>query len=273
MNRDEIRDGLNKLQPSIPWAHHFDLGHGIVTVTPDAENFYRKAVRLNALAELLPSILRLAMQRDSFEGLRCLDLGSAEGAHSIFMAEAGAAEGLGLEGRHLYVDRATFVARVKGVTNVAFRQADIRTLDMATIGSYDLVLCSGILHHLDKDAFLKTTQLLHDLTGDSLILFTHVSSEWVSDKFRLQPTDPIAGKYHGSLFREHKAESTQAERLAKVRASLDNEHFFWAREESLVERFVDVGFKTIIKVYEPAFVLTHMERVYRGIWVLRRKTP
>lgn len=38
-----IKAELAKLQPAIPWAHHFDL-HGVETVTREEnEQFYKKA--------------------------------------------------------------------------------------------------------------------------------------------------------------------------------------------------------------------------------------
>jgi len=273
MTAEEIREGLARLKPSVNWAHHFDLGHGIETVSPEAGRFYRKAVGLNELGALFPAVLRGYMGRSSFEGMRCLDLGSAEGAHSIMIAENGAQEVVGLDGRQLYVDRAAFIAKAKGLANVQFRIADVRTLNSTELGQYDFVLCSGLLHHLNKEAFLDFTQSLFDLTGDTLMLYTHVSSEWVVERFKLKATEQIDGKYSGSLFQEHKEDSTPEQRVAQVRASLDNLYSFWATEDSLIRRFVDLGFKSIIKLYEPVFQKTYIERVFRGIWILRRQAP
>ncbi len=273
MSEAEIKAGLAKLDPKTPWAHHFDLGHGIETVLPEVGQFYRKAIGLKEFGELFPAVLRGYMGgRQSFEGLRCLDLGAAEGIHSIGMAQRGAKEVVGIEGRQLYVDRASFIAKAKGLDNVRFQLGDVRKLP-PSLGQFDFVLCSGLLHHLDRDAFIPFTKSLFDLTGDTLLLYTHVSSEWVDKKFKLKPTDPVAGVYSGSLFQEHAEDSSQAERTKQVRASLDNVYSFWAREDALMQRFVEVGFKSIVKLYEPAFVKTYTERVFRGIWVLRRNAP
>ncbi len=272
MSKAEIQSGLASLQPDIPWAHHFDLGHGIETVNPEVGHFYRKAMGLKAFADLFPSVLRGIMGRDDFRGLSCLDLGAAEGCHSIKMAQEGAERVLGLEGRQLYVDRASFAARALGLSNVAFDVADVRKLAVSETGQFDFVLCSGLLHHLDRDAFLDFTQFLHDVTADTLLLYTHVSSAWVNKKFQLQPAEPIEGGYTGSLFREHKDEATADQREKRVRASLDNTFSFWATEPSLMQRFSDVGFQTIVKLYKPAFALTYEERVFRGVWVLRRSS-
>lgn len=271
MTPEAIRAGLARLQPATPWAHHFDLGNGIETVSPEVGQFYRKAMGLKAFGALFPSVLRGFMQRPDFKGMRCLDLGSAEGIHSITMAEGGAASVLGLEGRSLYVDRARFIAEAKGLSNVEFRQADVRELDKGKLGQFDFVLCSGLLHHLNREVFMSFTQSLFDLTADTLLLYTHVSSEWVVKKFKLQPADPVDGKFDGAHFREHADDATETQRTAQVRASLDNTFSFWATEPALMQRFHDLGFKTIVKLYEPAFAITFQERVFRGVWVLRRE--
>ena len=266
-----IRERLAQLQPEIPWAHHIDLGHGIETVSPEAGHFHRKAMGLKAFGNLFPSVLRGFMGRQDFAGLRALDIGSAEGMHSIAIAEGGAASVLGLEGRELYVERARLAAEARGLGNVEFRQQDVRQIDCKGLGRFDFVLCSGLLHHLNQEVFESFTQALYDLTGDTLLLYTHVSSPWVVKKFELKPAEPVAGRYEGSLFREHADDATDEQRTRQVRASLDNTFSFWATEASLMQRFHDLGFRTIVKLYEPAFALTFQERVFRGVWVLRRQ--
>ncbi len=87
----------------------------------------------------------------------------------------------------------------------------------------------------------------------------------------LQPAEPVGGRFEGSSFREHTDNASEAERTAQVRASLDNTFSFWATEPSLMQRFAELGFKTIVKLYQPSFAQTWKERVFRGIWVLRRE--
>lgn len=273
MTPDEIRKGLAALQPETEWAHCFDLGDGIETVSPAAEKIYRKAAGFKAFADMFPTVLRGYMGRQSFDGMRCLDIGSAEGLHSITMAEGGAREVIGLDGRQLYVDRANFIAQAKGLDNVRFEVADVRTMDKPRLGQFDFVLCSGLLHHLNKEAFLDFTQDVADLTADTLLLYTHVYSDLVEGRFKLKPTDPVEGGYAGVLFREHEEKTTPEQRMANVRASLDNTYSFWAREEYLVKRLVDVGFKSIVKLYEPVFQMSFPERVFRGIWIARKTAP
>lgn len=271
MTDAEITSRLSELEPGIPWANHYVLGSGIETVTAEAGHFYGKAMGLKAFTDLLPGILRKHMGIDSFAGLRCLDIGSAEGLHAMFMGEQGAREVIGLEGRQLYVDRSNFIAEAKGLDNVRFLQNDVRTLDPAAFGQFDFVLCSGLLHHLNGEAFVHFTQAMADVTGDTLVLYTHTATDWAVNHFKLTESARVANRYDGFLFREHKDEATPEQRTRQVRASLDNTYSFWARESSLVRRLVEVGYKSILKVYEPVFTQTFNEREFRALWVLSKK--
>ncbi|WP_219884535.1 class I SAM-dependent methyltransferase [Merismopedia glauca] len=250
INHDEIRQGLMKLEPSIPWAHYFNFGHGIETVTPESEQFYNKAIGLGKLADLLVETIPLNCRRGTLKGLRMLDLASAEGAHSIQLAKEGA-EVLGVEGRQLYVDRAKFAAQVLGVEKASFQQGDVRQVNPLAIGTFEFVLFSGILHHLGQNDFEEMIETLASLTEDTLLLYTHVSTPESIERFRLQGPVKTANGYEGYLFREHKDNASEQERYQKVRASLDNTFSFWATEKSLIEAVNKAGFKCISKLLQP----------------------
>jgi SAM-dependent methyltransferase len=268
---EEIRHGLAKLRPDIPWANHYDLGFGIETVTPDAGRFYGKAKGLNEFSAILPKLVQNYMHRPAFEGMRCLDLGSAEGLHGILMGTNGASEVIGIDGRELYVERARFIAGLKGLSNVTFRQADVRALDVKQLGTFDFVLCSGLLHHLNPEAFEGFTRDLFLLSGDTLLLYVHVATEKTIPEFKLRPHTFGDGKYHGALFQEHAEKASTQQRLDQVRASLDNTFSFWPFEETLVERMIEVGFRHVAKVYQPSFVGAVRKRMFRGLWIARRR--
>jgi hypothetical protein len=247
---EEIRQGISQLDPNIPWAHYFDFGHGIETVTPADEKFYKKAIGLGKLADLLLEVVPLNCRRGTLQGLRMLDLASAEGAHSIKLAMAGA-EVLGVEGRQLYVDRAKFAAKVLGVETVSFQQGDVRQVNRSAIGTFEFILFSGILHHLGQNDFEGMIKTLADLTEDSLFIYTHVSTPESIENFHLQGPAATASGYEGYLFREHKDNASEKERYEKVRASLDNTFSFWVTEQSLVKAMTAAGFKCISKILHP----------------------
>ena len=269
LTASDIKAGLQSLEPDIPWAHHFDLGHGIETVTPAEEKFYKKAVGLKKLAELLIDLLPRHLRRGSLDGLRMLDLASAEGGHSIALAQAGA-NVLGVEGRQLYVDRATFVAKTLGVSTARFQQGDVRKLTADQTGTFEFVLLSGILHHLGRPDFEEMLTTLSSLVEDTLFIYTHVSTPASIKRFNLQgPVKTDKSGYEGYLFREHKDNASEEQRKRKVRASLDNTFSFWATEQCLVEALQSVGFTCISKLLHP-HLFGWEEASYRVMLIARK---
>jgi cyclopropane fatty-acyl-phospholipid synthase-like methyltransferase len=183
--------------------------------------------------------------------LRVLDLACAEGAHAIELAQAGAREVVGIEGRQLYVDRARFVARSFGLENVRFEQGDVRAVSPDTIGRFDLVLFLGILHHLSSDDFLPMLERLCAVTTDTVVIYTHTSEGGADSKFRLSEEREIAPGLRGKLYREHPDDATAEERERRIRNSIDNTFSFWAREASLLGGLKRAGFRHVSKLMHP----------------------
>ncbi|MGB3299859.1 MAG: class I SAM-dependent methyltransferase [Phormidesmis sp.] len=269
MSPETIRQALARLEPSIPWSHHFDLGHGIETVSPEEEKFYNKAIGLGKLGELLTEVLPLHCRSGELKDLSVLDLASAEGVHSIRLAQAGA-QVVGVEGRQIYVDRATFAAKALGVENVSFRQGDVRTVGPSEIGTFECVIFSGILHHLGQSSFEGMLQTLASLSTDTVFLYTHVSTPASIKSFRLEGPVKTESGYEGYLYREHKDGAASQEKYRKVRASLDNTFSFWATEESLVNGLVKAGFRCVSKLLKPHLFSSPEKAAFRLLLIARK---
>ncbi len=249
MLAEDIQRRLQDLSPEIPWAHLFEFAPGIVSVTTKSEQFYKKAVGLRRIGDLLLDISRSEVRGHTLAGKRVLDLGCGEGGHSIQFARSGASV-LGIEGRSLYLARARFAAEATGTANVRFEQGDVRRLP-SDIEPFDVVLASGILHHLGIDDFDDMAETLGRQTSDLLLIYLHISTDLSVTNHRLQgPVKTRRGR-EGHLFREHQDNATLQEKVQQVRASLDNTFSFWPREESLIEALRSVGFHLILKVMAP----------------------
>src|SRR5262249_26794973 len=82
---------------------------------------------------------------------RVLELGALEGGHTFMLATTpGVREIIAIEGRAENIEKAEFIRRVKGIENVRFIQADIRTLDLSRFANIDAIFCSGVLYHLPE---------------------------------------------------------------------------------------------------------------------------
>jgi len=251
MSADQVKSRLQELQPEIPWAHHYNLA-GVDTISEAAdEKFYKKAVGLKKIGEVATMLFQRHANRTEFNNARILDVACAEGQHAIRFAQGGAREVVGVEGRPLYVARASFAAEALGINNARFQQGDVRKMKVSELGQFDLVLASGILHHLGADDFSGFIKSLGELTKDMLVLYTHISNPDSIERFRLTASKPVGDNYAGYLFREHKDNATEEQKATKVRASLDNTFSFWAEEDSLIRALKDAGFSTISAVLEP----------------------
>lgn len=249
MTPAEIKDRLNTLSPETPWAHLFEFAPGVFSVTEQNEQFFKKATGLKRVGEVLLQIAEMQVRGHSLAGKRVLDLACGEGGHSIQFAQKGATV-LGVEGRKLYIDRARFAAQAMGQSQVEFVQGDVRKLD-PQLGKFDVVVFSGILHHLGIDDFDGMITELGRLTEDMLLIYTHVGSDLAVKNHRLQGPQKTARGREGFLFREHKDNATAEQREQQVRASLDNTFSFWAREEALIDALRSAGFPLILKVLTP----------------------
>lgn len=250
MDKAIVEGRLKELSPEIPWAHLIELAPGRFSVTQAEEKFYKKATGLSLVGEVLMEIAEMQVQGHTLAGKRVLDLACGEGGHAIQFARRGA-KVLGVEGRKLYVDRARFAAEATGqAERIEIVQGDVRKLP-SDVGKFDIVVFSGILHHLGQQDFDGMVAELGRVTGDILMLYTHVSTELSIKNHRLQgPVKTAAGRT-GYLFREHDDKADAEQREKKVRASLDNTFSFWAEEPALVDAIRAAGFRLVLKAVSP----------------------
>lgn len=270
MTPAEISKHLDSLSPDTPWTHLFEFAPGVFSVTKENEKFYKKATGLKQVGDVLLKIAEMQVQGHTLAGKRVLDLACGEGAHAIQFAEKGA-DVVGVEGRKLYIDRARFAAEAMGQPQIQFTQGDVRKLDSG-MGKFDVVVLSGILHHLGADDFDDMIAELGRFTYDLLLIYTHVGSDLSVKNHRLKGPVKTARGNEGFLFREHKDNATAEQREQQVRASLDNTFSFWAREEVVVNALRSAGFPLILKVLTP-HPFGWENASYRPIFVAKKDRP
>lgn len=177
----------------------------------------------------------------NLSGLRVLDLGAGEGGLSLEFAAHGARV-VCVEGRQMNIAKAEFAASALGL-EIDFRCQDVRLLPEDEC--YELVLCFGLLYHLDARSAVRLVETIGRVTERLLVLDTH---------FSLAADDVVdlEGRlYRGHVVREYGEETTAEEKTALPWAALDNDTSFWLSKPSLLNLLARVGFNTVYEVSSP----------------------
>jgi SAM-dependent methyltransferase len=184
------------------------------------------------------------LARRPLAGLRVLDLACAHGAYSIELASRGA-EVLGIEGREDWLALAHRGKQEASLSNVEFVQDDVRNLSRERYGEFDIVLCLGILYHLDAPDVFDLVHQVAEVCRDFAIVETHIATApSLSREWR-------GRRYWGLSAHEHAADATREEKLKALGASLDNERSFWLTQASLCNVLRHVGFTSVYDCRNP----------------------
>src|SRR2546425_5545262 len=225
-------------------AHNIYLGHGIYTFDPTRPDFDSSIV---SYTRFLGRALQIAsdLTDQPLSDLRVLDLASLEGVYGIEFALHGA-QVVGIEIREANLQKANFAKEVLSLGNISFAQDDVRNLCIEKYGQFDVVLCIGILYHLDAPDVFHFVEKISEMCRHATIIDTHVGLNPNSSYYHK------GRKYYGWIFTEHETGSSQEAKAASVCASIDNEKSFWFTRSSLFNLLADVGFTSVYDCYNPA---------------------
>jgi tRNA (mo5U34)-methyltransferase len=151
------------------WHYEFDL-QGVKTpiFNPAHANRHRERVRyfFDPLVEVFDG---------SLKGKRVLDLGCNAGFWSLKAIEAGCDFVLGIDGRQMHIDQANLVfeANMVDEARYRFRTGNVFTDDFSGEGSFDIVLCLGLLYHVSKP--VELIERIAAVNTDVLLIDTEVS--------------------------------------------------------------------------------------------------
>jgi len=108
----------------------------------------------------------------SLVGKRVLDLGCNAGFWSLCAVESGCDFVLGIDGRLMHIDQANFVFRVNQVekSKYDFIEGNIFNLDLRQFGAFDVVLCLGLMYHINKHVNLLES--IDYINNDILVIDT-----------------------------------------------------------------------------------------------------
>lgn len=207
------------------------LGDGSYTRLPAPDSRLRRLLQLGADTVGKP-----------LNQCRVLDLACLEGHYAIEFALHGS-EVVGTEGRAVSVAKCEYAREALGLERARFVQDDVRNLSLEAYGSFDIVICSGLLYHLPAPDVVSLLQTLGKVTARVLLLDTFISLEGREsvevDGFTLR----------GHSYFEHDPDSNKSDKLW---ASLDNNSSFWVTETTLANLLIKAGFTSLADVILPA---------------------
>jgi tRNA (mo5U34)-methyltransferase len=138
-----------EIEALAPFHHTIDLPHGLSTFVPSHARQERDRTRMQTLiAHAWPRILEAC--GGTLAGKRVLDIACNCGGFSTYAAKAGAKYVLGIDIEPHYLKQANFIRETLDLQNLEFQQMSLDELDPEKHGVFDLVLCFGILYHLES---------------------------------------------------------------------------------------------------------------------------
>jgi tRNA (mo5U34)-methyltransferase len=179
MTNTEIRQRIAQFPR---WHYQFDLA-GELTPIFEPGHINRHQQRKAHFFQPLVSLCG-----GSLVGMRVLDLGCNAGYWALNSIWAGCSFVLGIDARPLHVEQADFVFEVNRIERDRYRflQGDILSLSKRDLGAFDLVLCLGLLYHVNRPVDLLL--LAESLNTDLLVIDTSLSLA-TDSSFRLVHED------------------------------------------------------------------------------------
>ena len=176
--------------------------------------------------------------------IRVLDLACLEGHYAIEFALHGA-EAVGIEIREANLEKAGFAKQHLKLDNLYLYQDDVRNLSKEKYGSFDLVLCSGILYHLKPPDVFQFVKQIYEVCSGVVLFDTFIS---LSDRNSVE----FEGKtYWGLDYVEHAEEARPEDKKRDLWASIDNTSSLWMTQASLSNLVAHVGFTSFYECYVP----------------------
>lgn len=166
-----------------------------------------------------------------------LDLACLEGLYGIEFAMQGA-DVLAIEGREENAQKARHAAERLGCQRYEIRVEDVRDLSPERHGTFDVVLCLGILYHLDATDVFRLAQAVADCTTRVALFRTAIG-------LKGRRSEQHDGRdYHGLSYVEPGSNWS----------SIGNSTSFWPTRASLLNLLGEVGFTTIAELVGPPIV-------------------
>lgn len=215
-------------------AHGIRIADGLATIEPLPVDR-----RLGRISQVIADLARQPLAES-----RVLDLACAEGHYAIECALHGA-DVVAIEGREANLAKVQFIKDALGLDRLSLHQDDVRNLSRSTYGSFDVVICSGILYHLDAPDVFDFAHRVAEVSRGLTIVDTQISVR-----------DRVAFEYQGQTYW-----GCYYPEQADLWASIGNRRSVWLTRPSLYNLLRDVGFTSVLECHVPAMIELPRDRI------------
>lgn len=224
-------------------------GHNIpITATESTLGRGSELIGDNRRTVAIKSLVRRWLDRD----VSVLDLGALEGGLSFEMAREGW-NATGVEGRADNFRKASLIASYYALPNLRFVQKDVKELTPDADGVFDVILCCGLLYHLDQPvAHLRQLESL--LAPDGLLfLDTHVAPDEQAASYATHEaslSEPVtfpdgSHEYEGRWW----SEPSEGDLRERMWSAISNARSMWLTRRSLIRALYHSGFHELHELY------------------------
>jgi 2-polyprenyl-3-methyl-5-hydroxy-6-metoxy-1,4-benzoquinol methylase len=251
-------EALRRLR-DVPFvAHNIPLGPGIGT--RPGEPFISETGRARAIRDALKLFVEPPLSAKT-----AVDLGCLEGGLSFELRRAGLSV-LGVEGREENLRKCLLLRDYyKALDGLAFELHDVR--DFEPQNNFDVVVCSGLLYHLDDPAGYIGRLGRLTAEGGMLYLDTHVAPEDIdlagcAYSQELSPIKTTIVEGARIRYREYR------ENVSMPESSIGNSLSLWMDTASHLDLLSRAGFGRVFELHgyhgmeEPALARTYCRKYF-----------
>lgn len=237
-------DALRQAIRAATWT-----GHNIpITETESTLGSGPELIGENRRTLAIKSLVRRRFSGD----VSVLDLGALEGGLSFEMAREGW-NATGVEAREANFRKAQLIASYYALPNLRFVQKDVKELTPEGDGTFDVILCCGLLYHLDQPV-AHIRQLAALLHSDGLLfLDTHVAPDEYAARFGTHEpslSEPVAFVESGHTYEGRWwSEPAAGDLKERMWSAVSNERSMWLTRRSLIRALYHSGFGAIHELF------------------------